>query len=203
MTAQPIEANVVLTADNSGYDQSMAQSSQATSTLIDSVDKLTAKIGKLTKTAGKSLIGIAAADVAVITGATAAWSSYEKQVERLKSQSAVLGRSTDEPNKLMKAYGNTVKTLRSEMGTTTAEAAKLTETLTKVVQPRQTRDLNEMSKTFIQMSQGHRGELVRAGQLVDHPAEGHGHAGQRPGDPRSTRTPSPTWPRRPTPRPRA
>jgi len=152
VTAQPIEANVVLTADNSGYDQSMAASSQATSTLIDSVDKLTARIGKLTKTAGKSLIGIAAADVAVITGATAAWSSYEKQVERLKSQAAVLGRGTEQQNKVMKDYGNTVKALRSEMGTTTTEAAKLTETLSKVTNLRQTRDLTEMSKVFVQMS---------------------------------------------------
>jgi TP901 family phage tail tape measure protein len=152
MTTQPVEANVVLTADNSGYDQAMGQSTQSTNTLGASIDQLTSKISKMTKTAGKSLIGIAAGDIALIGGATKAWNDYEKQMERLRSQAAVLGRNTAEQNKIMKDYTNSVKTLRNEFGTTTAEAAKLNEVLSKVTSQRQSRDLTDLSKIFIEMS---------------------------------------------------
>ena len=43
---------------------------------------------------------------------------------RLQAQSAVLGRTTTEQNKLMKDYTNTVKGLRTEYGITTTEAAE-------------------------------------------------------------------------------
>ena len=152
MTAQPVEANVVLTADNSQYDQAMNQSSMTTDRMGQSVDTLGSKISKLTKTAGKSLIGISAADVALIGGATAAWSSYEKQMSRLQAQSAVLGRTNADQNKLMKDYTGTVKTLRNEYGLTTTAAAGLVETLSKITNIRQSRDLTDLSKVFVDMS---------------------------------------------------
>jgi len=152
MSSQPVEANVVLTADNSGYDQAMNQSAGSTTQLMNAVDSLTAKVSKMTKVAGKSLIGITAADTAVIAGATKAWNDYEKQMERLRSQSAVLARTNDQQNKVMKDYTASVKTLRNEFGTTTSEAAKLVETLSKVTTLRQTRELQDLSKVFVEMS---------------------------------------------------
>lgn len=152
MTAAPVEANVVLTADNSNYDQAMGNSAQTTSQLSSSIDTLTSKVSKMTRTAGKSLIGIAAADVALIGGATKAWNDYEKQMERLRSQAAVLSRTQDQQNKVMKDYTTSVRSLRSEFGTTTTEAAKLVETLSKVTNIRQTRDLQDLAKVFVQMS---------------------------------------------------
>jgi TP901 family phage tail tape measure protein len=151
MTSQPVEANVVLTADNSQYDQSMTASAGTTEQLMASVDQLTTKVSKMTKTAGKSLIGITAADTALIGGATKAWSDYEKQMSRLQSQSAVLSRTNDQQNKVMKDYTGTVKNLRSEFGTTTTEAAKLVETLSKVTDVRQTRQLKDLTETFTKM----------------------------------------------------
>ena len=102
MTAQPVEANVVLTSDNSQYDRAMSTSAGNTDSLSASVDTLGRKISNLSKTAGKTLIGISAADVATITGATAAWSSYEKQVSRLQAQSAILTRTDTQPAVVMK-----------------------------------------------------------------------------------------------------
>ena len=114
MSATPIEANVVLTADNSGYDTSMDQSAQSTDKLAKSIDSLGAKINQLTKSAGRKMLGITAADVALITGATAAWASYEKQVSRLQAQAAVVNRTREGETRTMKYYADSIKNLRSE-----------------------------------------------------------------------------------------
>ena len=52
--AQDIQTNVVLTADNSQYDQAMMQSAGSTDNLGKSVDSLGTKIDKLTKSAGRN-----------------------------------------------------------------------------------------------------------------------------------------------------
>jgi len=152
MTSQPVEANVVLTTDNAQYDQAMMGSAQSTDALGKSIDSLGQKINQLSKSAGKKLLTFTAADVALIGGATAALSSYEKQMSRLQSQSAILSRTSDQQNRTMKDYTGAVKGLRSEFGTTTAEAAKLVGTLSKVTGLRQSRDLGELSKVFVEMS---------------------------------------------------
>ena len=152
MSSQPVEANVVLTTDNSQYDQAMMTSGQSTDALGKSLDSLNQKLNQLSKSAGKKLLTFTAADVALIGGATAAWSSYEKQVSRLQSQSAILSRTSDQQNRTMKDYAGAVKGLRNEFGTTTSEAAKLVTTLAKVTGLRQSRDLGELSKVFVEMS---------------------------------------------------
>ena len=152
MTSQPVEANVVLTADNSGYDQAMQQSTQSTNALGTSLDSLGTKMGNLTRRAGKLGLGITAADVTLIGTATAAWASYEKQMSRLASQSAVLTRTQAQQKTAMSDYKDAVKGLRTEYGTTTGEAAKLVETLTKVTNVRQSRGLKDLSNVFVDMS---------------------------------------------------
>ena len=96
MSSQPVEANVVLTTDNTQYDQAMQQSSMSTDKLGKSVDSLGAKINALSKSAGRKILGITAADVALIGGATAAWASYEKQMSRLQAQAAITTKSREQ-----------------------------------------------------------------------------------------------------------
>ena len=151
MTTQPVEANVVLTADNSQYDMAMDQSAMSTDKLGKSIDSLGQKINNLTKSAGKKLLGITAADVALITGATAAWASYEKQMARLQAQAAIVGRGREGEQKQMKEYTESVKGLRKEFGTTTSEAAALTQAIAKMAD--QTRGIKDLSHTFVEMSQ--------------------------------------------------
>ena len=47
----------------------------------------------LAKSAGRKLLGIAAADVAGITAATTAYGAWEKQMEALNTQAAVLNKN--------------------------------------------------------------------------------------------------------------
>ena len=176
MSTQPVEANVVLTSNNAQYDQAMNQSSTVTQNLGQNVDSLGSKISKLTKTAGKSLIGISAADIGLITASTAAWSSYEKQMTRLQAQSAVLTRTTTEQSKLMKDYTTSVKGLRTEYGMTTSAAASLVQTLSKVTNNKSTRDLKDLSKVFEDMSlatgesaDGLSGSLIQLQKLMGTP----------------------------------
>jgi hypothetical protein len=78
MSQMPVEANVVLTADNTAYDQAMVSSADQTEGLGKSIDSLTGKLDKLAKSAGRKLLGFTAADVGVITAATAAYGAFEK-----------------------------------------------------------------------------------------------------------------------------
>ena len=73
-------------------------------------------------------------------------------MSRLQAQSAVLTRTNTQQTAVMKDYTAAVKGLRTEYGTTTTEAAKLVETLSKVTNMRKTRDLQDLSKVFVEMS---------------------------------------------------
>ena len=150
MTTTPVEANVVLTADNSQYDQAMDQSSRSTASLAKSIDTLGTKINNLAKSAGRKMLGITAADVALITGATAAWASYEKQMSLLMAQSAIVSRTQATQTKTMNDYTASVKNLRTEFGTTTAAAAELTQSISKLVG--NTRQISDLATTFEKMS---------------------------------------------------
>ena len=73
-------------------------------------------------------------------------------MSRLQAQSAILTRTNAQQERVMKDYTAAVKGLRTEYGTTTAEAAKLVEVLSKVTNVRQTRQLTDLSKVFVDMS---------------------------------------------------
>jgi TP901 family phage tail tape measure protein len=152
VSSQPVEANVVLTADNTAYDQAMVASAGSTNDLGNAIDSLGQKINNLSKSAGRKLMAITAADVALIAGATTAWASYEKQMSRLQAQSAILARTEAQQTRTMKDYTAAVSTLRKEYGTTTTEASRLVETLSKVTNIRQSRQLGDLSKVFVDMS---------------------------------------------------
>jgi TP901 family phage tail tape measure protein len=145
-----IQPNVVLTADTSQYDQAMSSSADITQGLAGTIDTLTQKLDKLTKSAGRKLVGIAAADVAAITAATAAYAAYEKQMSQLQAQSVTLDRSTARSKATMETYERSVKNLRATFGTTTAEAAQLTQQLSKIAD--RTTPIAKLSETFVKMS---------------------------------------------------
>lgn len=150
MSQQSIEPQVVLTADTTQYEQSMESSTQATQGLGSAIDTLGAKLASLSKSAGKSLVKIAAADVATITAATAAYGAYEKQVARLQAQAAVLSANTATQARTFGTYERSVQSLRKTFGTTTSEAVALTLQLSKMQD--YTRPLTALSNTFTKMS---------------------------------------------------
>ena len=150
MSQQSIEPQVVLTADTSQYEQSMASSAQATTGLGTAIDSVSAKLNQLSKSAGKSLVKIAAADVATITAATAAYAAYEKQVSRLQAQAVTLTRNTATQQRSMAEYERSITSLRKNFGTTTSEAAALTLQLSKMQD--HTKPITSMANTFEKMS---------------------------------------------------
>lgn len=145
-----VDASVVLTADNSQYDQAMGSSASTTEALGASIDSLTQKISNLTKSAGRKATFFAAADVATVTAMTAAYGAYEKQVSQLNAQSAVLSRSMEQQKRTMATYEGAVHDLRSEFGTATRDAAALVGQLSKLTD--HTAGISNLSRTFTQMS---------------------------------------------------
>jgi TP901 family phage tail tape measure protein len=146
MTAQPVEANVVLTTDNTQYDQAMGASAMATDNLGKSVDSLGMKLNNLAKSAGRKLIGVSVADVATITAATAAYGAWEHQMEGLNTQSAVLNKNMEMQKSTFNSYATSVNSVRSSFGETTAGAAALVQTLSKLQD--NTTTVDKLATTF-------------------------------------------------------
>ena len=151
MANEDISPNVVLTADTAQYDRSMQQSAQYTDTLGTAIDTISGKLDKLSKAAGKKLIGIGVADIAAITGATAAYAAYEKQMSQLQAQAAVLNRTTEASGRAFDTYERSVSNLRTSFGTTVQEAAALSQQLSKVAD--RTSSIQQLSTTFVKMGQ--------------------------------------------------
>ena len=152
MAGQDIQTNVVLTADNSQYDQSMVQSAQNTDQLGKSVDGLGAKLDKLTKSAGRKLIGVSAADTAALGATTLAYGAWEKQMSALNSQAAILNKTVSGQQTAFRGYADSVSHLRSEFGMATAEAADLTQTIVKLTSLPSS-GVNKLATTFATMGE--------------------------------------------------
>ena len=146
MSSQPVEANVVLTADNTQYDQAMGQSTTATTSMMNAVDSLSSKIGQLTKSAGKKFLGFAAADVASITAATVAYGAFEKQMTGLNVQAALTTKTMAGQKTVMNDYAQDVNKLRRNFAMSTDEAARLEQTLTKMSD--RSTSIENLGKTF-------------------------------------------------------
>ena len=89
MADETRNANVVLTADISQYNQQTQQAYQQTNRLTESVNKLSQSLDGITKRAGKKLLIFAAADLAALTGVVAVTAKYEKQLQTLRAQTAI------------------------------------------------------------------------------------------------------------------
>lgn len=150
MAAEDVSANVVLTADNTQYDRSMQQSANETTAAATAIDTLTGKLDQLAKSAGRKMLGIAAIDVAAITAGTAAWASYEKQMSQLQAQAAVLDRTFQSSQRTYQTYTQSVAGLRREFGTTTADAAALTQQISRLTDG--TAGVEKLARTFTMMS---------------------------------------------------
>lgn len=150
MAYDDINANVVLTANTQQYDQAMQQSAAQTDQLTQSVDRVSTKIGDITRSAGRKLVGIGLLDAGAITAGTAAWAAYEKQMVNLKSQAEVMTRVTTAQSNSMNTYRKSVTALRSEFGTTTSSAALLTQTLAKMSDG--TKAIQPLAVTFSKLS---------------------------------------------------
>ena len=146
MTAQPVEANVVLTTDNTQYDQAMTTSAGATDNLGKSVDSLGMKLNNLAKSAGRKLIGISVADVATITAATAAYGAWENQMVGLNTQAAVLNKNMEMQKSTFNSYASSVNSVRSSFGESTAAAAALVQSLSKLQD--NTTTVDKLATTF-------------------------------------------------------
>jgi len=143
---QDVQSNVVLTADTSQYNQAMAGSAQQTDALSASVDSLGAKLDKLAKSAGRKLLGVSAADTAVIVGATAAYAAWEKQMTSLNVQAAVLSRTLGDGRRQFDEYGRQVNSLRRDFAQSTSEAAQLVQTISKMSD--QTAPVTQLERSF-------------------------------------------------------
>jgi TP901 family phage tail tape measure protein len=146
MAGENLNANVVLSADNQQYDQSMQQSANVTDQLTTSLTSLGNKINQVTRAAGKTLVGVSAADTATITALTASYASWEHQMQSLNAQAGVLGRTLTTQNRMFGEYKTNVNDLRRSFGETTTGAAQLVQTLSKVSD--NTASVNQLASTY-------------------------------------------------------
>lgn len=146
MTQQPYEANVVLTADTSQYDQSLGASAQQTQALANSIDTLTGKLNNLSKAAGRKLVGYTLGQVASVTATTAAYAAFERQMTSLTGQAHILERTVSGQQRLFDGYAKSVNKLRDNFGATTESAAQLVQVLSTASDG--TAPINKMSDSF-------------------------------------------------------
>ena len=118
-------ANVVLTADTSGYTQGVQQAQVSTDRLISSVDALSSKLDGITKRAGKKLVIFGAADLAALTGAVALAARFEDQTKTLES---ALTKSSGS----MKQYTLTINEMARTMPVARGEIASLVTQMTQM-----------------------------------------------------------------------
>src|SRR3954468_23529330 len=149
MSQQPVEANVVLTADTSNYDSAMSQSATNTDMLGKSVDSLGEKLDHLAKSAGKKLMGFAAVDVSAMTAATVAYGAFEDQMKALSAQAAITTKTMEGQKAAFGSYTSTVNSLRSSFAMSTNEAAQLTQAISRVTDG--TASVEKLAKTFSTM----------------------------------------------------
>lgn len=159
MDDQTRQANVVLTADTSNYNQQISQSATETGKLSQAVDGLSKKLNDLSKSAGRKLMVLSAADTALVVAGTVAYANFEHQMSTLNAQAAVLNKTFGTSRDIMGTYSRTVRALRSEFPTTTAEAAQLVQVLSKFTGASD--GVQKLAETFMK-AQGATGESASA-----------------------------------------
>ena len=136
-------ANVVISADTSGYSQNVNQATQQTNQLASAVDNLSSHLDGLTKRAGKRLILFGAADLAALTGAVAIAAKLDDQTKSLQASLTGTGKSVDQYVKSIDSMARSLPVARGElaqmvtmldkMGIQSADAAmKMTTTFQKL-----------------------------------------------------------------------
>lgn len=141
---------VELTARNDQYDAAMRQSAQETRALELSLDSVTAKLSSLSKSAGKKLMLIGAADVALLTGAAAAAGNLESQMSGLDAQAQATQRTMGQGKRVYSEYAGAVSELRKEFPMTTSSAAELVGVIAKLGDS--SRPIDEVARSFTKLS---------------------------------------------------
>lgn len=147
-----VGANVVLTADNSGYNSAMQQSAGYTSQLGQAYDSLHQKIDNGFKHLAHASFGVAAADTASVVAATAAAARYESQMRSLNAQAMVLDRTYGSGTQRMNDYGRAVDNVRSKFGEATSAASQLVQTISGFQSGGSTQGLSKLASDFEHMS---------------------------------------------------
>lgn len=148
-----VGANVVLTANNSGYDSSMQASAAQTNQLAQAYDSLKAKIDRGFSHASKASLGISAADLATLTAATVAAGRFQDQMRGLAAQNNVLNQSYGNSAQRMHDYTTAVNQVRSAFGEATGSAAQLVQTISGFEHAGSTQGLTQLAQNFERMSQ--------------------------------------------------
>lgn len=115
MTSEQRNANVVLTADISGYTQATQEASKQTNLLLASVNKLTQSLDGITKKMGKKLLIFSAADLATLTAVSVVTAKYEKQLSTLRAQTEIAGKSFDTYKKGIDEISTSLPVARGEV----------------------------------------------------------------------------------------
>lgn len=147
-----VGANVVLTADNSGYDQAMQQSASRTQQLGQAYDSLHQKIDRGFTHIAHASFGIAAADTASVVAATVATARFEGQMRSLRSQADVLNTTFGGGAARYKQYEQAVDSVRTKFGETTSAARELVQTISGFESGGSTQGLAKMASDFEKMS---------------------------------------------------
>lgn len=115
-------ANVVLSADVSGYTNSLQAASKETNSFIGLVDKVASRLDGMSKRAGKRITLFSAADIAAMTGFAAVAANYEKQLSTIN---VTLGKGQDNIQKYSKGINELTRTTSKSRGEIVALTAQI------------------------------------------------------------------------------
>lgn len=137
-------ANVVLTADTSGYTQGIQQATADTNKLVAAVDALSGKLSNLTKNVGRKLVLFSAADAAAMAGMIKLASNYEDQLQTLTAQQKIAGQGIE-------TYRRGINQLARDLPKTRGELADLATQL-KMSGVEGQKASENMSRTFAMLA---------------------------------------------------
>lgn len=127
MSGDERNANVVLSADVSTYNQNISAAEQNTNKLLTAVTGVTVAMNRLAQSSGKSIQLVGAGTLAGLTAATAAAARFDTQMQQLQASSMMTGRSHE-------AMTRQVQRMRSEVNMTTSDITSLFTQLNKLGQ---------------------------------------------------------------------
>lgn len=142
MSDQERNANVVLTADVSGYNQDIIQAERNTAALLTAVTGVTTAMSKLAQSSGKSIQLVGAGTVAGLTAATAAAARFQSQTQQLEASAAMAGRG-------MSTLERDISSMRSEVNMSTGEITSLFTQLNKMGQGG--RPIGQLAGEFVKL----------------------------------------------------
>ena len=120
-------AQVVITADSTQYNQSVNQAAKSTDVLNASIGKLSASMDGLMKRSGKKLVMFAAADMAALTGATMIAATLDKQLSTLSATAVNMNKSFS-----MSQVRSEIRSISREVPLARGEIAQLATSITKL-----------------------------------------------------------------------